>query len=100
MLLFLESSCEDPGKIKNGNRTFVGLHINSTVNYTCDEGYELRGKSTLLCLESGKWDLDKLPICKFILHLHGKLLHKFVLYSCKYEISCLITPFSNILMFH
>ncbi|GIY37390.1 c4b-binding protein [Caerostris darwini] len=58
-----KASCDDPGKIKNGERIFVGLSINSTVTYTCDEGYELRGKATLLCMENGKWDLDKLPIC-------------------------------------
>ncbi|XP_035210882.1 sushi, von Willebrand factor type A, EGF and pentraxin domain-containing protein 1-like isoform X2 [Stegodyphus dumicola] len=55
--------CDDPGEIKNGARTLFGLNVNSTIVYHCDEGYELRGKSTLLCLENGKWDLDKLPIC-------------------------------------
>lgn len=60
----LVNSCEDPGKIKNGDRSFESLNVNSTVSYICDEGYELRGKSTLLCMENGKWDLDKLPICK------------------------------------
>ncbi|XP_054715463.1 sushi, von Willebrand factor type A, EGF and pentraxin domain-containing protein 1-like [Uloborus diversus] len=60
-------SCEDPGKIKNGDRTFVTLNINSTLTYQCDEGYELKGKSILLCLENGKWDLDTLPYCKKIM---------------------------------
>ncbi|GFU37825.1 uncharacterized protein NPIL_646421 [Nephila pilipes] len=58
-----KASCDDPGKIKNGERIFVGLSINSTVTYTCEDGYELRGRGTLLCMENGKWDLDKLPIC-------------------------------------
>lgn len=58
-----KASCDDPGKIKNGERIFVGLNINSTVTYTCEDGYELRGRGTLLCMENGKWDLDKLPIC-------------------------------------
>ncbi|KFM57441.1 Sushi, von Willebrand factor type A, EGF and pentraxin domain-containing protein 1, partial [Stegodyphus mimosarum] len=53
--------CDDPGEIKNGARTLFGLNVNSTIVYHCDESYELRGKSTLLCLENGKWDLDKLP---------------------------------------
>ncbi|KAG8201383.1 hypothetical protein JTE90_016858 [Oedothorax gibbosus] len=56
-------SCDDPGTIKNGATVFTGLSINSTVTYTCEEGYELRGKGTLLCMANGKWDLEKLPIC-------------------------------------
>ncbi|GFX08660.1 uncharacterized protein TNCV_61871 [Trichonephila clavipes] len=60
-----KASCDDPGKIKNGERIFVGLSINSSVTYTCEDGYELRGRGTLFCMENGKWDLDKLPICEF-----------------------------------
>lgn len=70
------ASCDDPGKIKNGATIFSGLNINSTVTYTCEEGYELRGKGTLLCMENGKWDLDKLPICK-LNNFHIELLMHF-----------------------
>ncbi|CAL1267119.1 unnamed protein product [Larinioides sclopetarius] len=58
-----KADCDDPGEIKNGVRIIGGLTINSTITYACEKDYELRGKSTLLCKENGKWDLDKLPIC-------------------------------------
>lgn len=57
------SMCEDPGNIPHGKRITSGFSPGSNVTYTCEDGYDLRGKGTLICLGTGKWNLDKLPIC-------------------------------------
>ncbi|XP_077545932.1 P-selectin-like isoform X3 [Haemaphysalis longicornis] len=40
-----------------------GFRINASVVFSCDEGYTLRGPSTLVCRPSGAWDPPTTPTC-------------------------------------
>ncbi|KAH3724488.1 hypothetical protein DPMN_050305 [Dreissena polymorpha] len=48
--------CGAPPELTNGDRTFHNTTANSTVQYTCNPGYDLIGMSTISCLESGTWN--------------------------------------------
>ncbi|KAM7431863.1 CUB and sushi domain-containing protein 3 [Porites harrisoni] len=48
---------------KNGKRTGDEFGIGSSVSFTCNQGYELIGSSTLTCQADGQWS-GIVPICK------------------------------------
>ncbi|XP_032706955.1 complement component receptor 1-like protein, partial [Lontra canadensis] len=60
-------SCGTPPEPANGKMTVNGdARFGSTVNYACNEGYRLIGKTSIACIISGKtvtWDDDP-PICE------------------------------------
>ncbi|KAL7985352.1 hypothetical protein Chor_003922, partial [Crotalus horridus] len=60
-------SCGHPGEPKGGRLLVTGdFHFGSTVNYQCEEGYRLIGKSSRSCALFGKtvaWTGD-LPYCQ------------------------------------
>lgn len=39
--------------------------VRDRVEFICDQGYRLRGPSTLKCLEEGLWD-QEVPVCEEI----------------------------------
>lgn len=43
--------------------TVDGFRINASVVFSCDEGYTMRGPSTLVCRPSGAWDPPTTPTC-------------------------------------
>lgn len=57
--------CEDPGTPQFGYKVHDGGHFaGSSVSFSCDPGYSLRGSEELLCLsgERRTWDRP-LPTC-------------------------------------
>ena len=69
--LFVVISCGDPGIPANGTRTGSTFTFDSTVNYTCDNGFQLIGDIRRNCLSSGNWS-DDLPTCQSKLHHEWK----------------------------
>lgn len=43
--------------------TVDGFRINASVVFSCDEGYTMRGPSTLVCRPGGAWDPPTMPTC-------------------------------------
>ncbi|XP_041475754.1 uncharacterized protein LOC121424209 [Lytechinus variegatus] len=61
--------CNDPGDIMNGYRDSDWFQFGATVNFQCEEGYEIQGSENLTCIESGPgydWN-DASPICTRII---------------------------------
>ena len=48
---------------KNGKRTGNEFGIGSTVSFSCNQGYELIGNSSLTCQSDGQWS-GIVPICE------------------------------------
>ena len=58
-------TCDTQG-LTNGYISTSGDTIfNSTINISCDTGYELDGSSTLTCQENGTWN-DVFPTCEIV----------------------------------
>ncbi|XP_075038861.1 P-selectin-like isoform X2 [Mixophyes fleayi] len=62
----LATSCKalqspEHGEI-NCSDVFGDFQYESVCNFTCKEGYELKGSTSLLCLNSGEWS-ESLPTC-------------------------------------
>lgn len=55
--------CPYPDQPLHGNLNYENTQYNSTVNYTCDEGYILTGASSAVCLINGRWSAPE-PLCK------------------------------------
>ncbi|XP_038835135.1 beta-2-glycoprotein 1-like [Salvelinus namaycush] len=55
-------SCSFPEALNHGDMEFVDIVYQSTINYTCHEGYTLQGASTIECLYDGQWS-DPPPKC-------------------------------------
>ena len=56
-----EVTCPDLPPPNNGQVEFT-TNIGDTATYTCDEGYELSGEVTRLCLPDGVWNGSE-PTC-------------------------------------
>ena len=54
--------CSDPGTPSNGRRTLNGTTFRSSVTYTCNDDYRMKGESRRRCLSSGHWS-GSLPLC-------------------------------------
>ena len=78
--LFVVISCGDPGIPANGTRIGSTFTFDSTVNYTCDDGFKLIGDIRRNCLSSGNWSGD-LPTCQSKLHNDWKIYHINVLFQ-------------------
>ena len=55
-------NCGDPGIPDNGTRIGDNFYYNSTVTYSCNNGYNLTGTAALTCLSSGTWSA-LIPTC-------------------------------------
>ena len=78
--LFVVISCGDPGIPANGTRIGSTFTFDSTVNYTCDDGFKLIGDIRRNCLSSGNWSGD-LPTCQSKLHNEWEIFHINVLFQ-------------------
>ncbi|KFM75589.1 CUB and sushi domain-containing protein 1, partial [Stegodyphus mimosarum] len=58
-------SCGDPGFVSNAQRIGSLFTFPNSVQYECEDGYEIHGLSTRYCLASGSWS-GTLPTCKKI----------------------------------
>lgn len=47
--------CGDPGFIENGMVSFSSTSFNSTVEYTCNQGYRMVGASERICMNKNTW---------------------------------------------
>ena len=54
--------CDDPGTSLNGNRQVNATTFGSTVDYSCNDGYELVGRQQRTCRSTGRWS-GSLPVC-------------------------------------
>ena len=66
ILIYLVSNCGDPGIPGNGSTIAESFTFGSTINHTCNEGFELIGVSQRICLENSSWS-DSLPTCESML---------------------------------
>ncbi|XP_068178138.1 beta-2-glycoprotein 1-like [Antennarius striatus] len=62
-LLCISKRCPFPGPLYNGELYYEDTVYQSTINYTCHEGYILTGASTSECLANGTWNTP-VPVCK------------------------------------
>ncbi|XP_045065612.1 beta-2-glycoprotein 1-like isoform X2 [Coregonus clupeaformis] len=58
-------SCSFPEALDHGDMEFVDIVYQSTINYTCHEGYTLQGASTIECLDDGQWS-EPPPKCTVV----------------------------------
>ena len=47
--------CETLEAIDNGSVNVSGVAVGSTANYTCNEGYQLKGPPIRTCQSDGTW---------------------------------------------
>lgn len=62
MSSFVVVDCDDPGTPLNGNRQLNTTTFASTVEYSCNDGYELVGTQQRTCGATGQWS-GRVPIC-------------------------------------
>ncbi|XP_070175802.1 sushi domain-containing protein 2-like [Littorina saxatilis] len=59
--------CPYVQQIANGNRTLEGQAVGQKVSFACDEGYKvMNGSTTLVCLQSGKWNSTTPDCAEFL----------------------------------
>ena len=56
--VWLNTGCEAPPSVPHGDVTWSSSDVNSTANYSCHVGYELRGASQLVCHINSSWFSD------------------------------------------
>ncbi|XP_041789779.1 beta-2-glycoprotein 1-like [Chelmon rostratus] len=62
-LLCMPKRCPYPEPLSNGELYYEDTVYQSTINYTCHDGYTLTGPSTAECLANGTWSTS-VPECK------------------------------------
>ena len=55
--------CLNYTDFKNGRVSLSGVSVGDTATFTCNDGYELVGDSSLICLSDGTWDSSP-PVCQ------------------------------------
>lgn len=90
----LPKSCGDPGQIANGKRHGDSFIIASSIVYTCDDGFEMRGQARRYCQSDNQWS-GQAPQCEPITcnptdHLeNGKINYAYPLsYNSTVEYAC------------
>ncbi|XP_026682993.1 sushi, von Willebrand factor type A, EGF and pentraxin domain-containing protein 1-like [Diaphorina citri] len=56
-------SCGDPPTIAHGSHEGSCYTVGCKVNYTCEVGFQITGKSEHTCLVDGNWYPKELPVC-------------------------------------
>lgn len=56
-------SCEAPYPPENGYVIVINETAPPTVEYICNQGYDLEGVKTRICQDDGTWS-EKIPICQ------------------------------------
>ncbi|CAG7827922.1 unnamed protein product, partial [Allacma fusca] len=89
-------SCGIPQDILNGRREGFCHHYLCRVNYVCQPGFEIVGKSQHTCQQNGSWSPEELPTCAPVQcdppanPANGKAVYSttsfnsIVTYECKY----------------
>ncbi|XP_038056066.1 uncharacterized protein LOC119728062 [Patiria miniata] len=67
-------NCGYPGDVENGLLSGTVYLVNATVDVACDDGFSLKGSSSLTCLQDGQWSSD-LPICNDVEDVEKTGLH-------------------------
>ena len=67
LFCYIEIRCLNPGKIRYGSYvTQVGSDktwgVNETLEFKCDQYYEIAGKNPITCLSTGRWS-SAIPEC-------------------------------------
>ncbi|XP_059193305.1 beta-2-glycoprotein 1-like [Centropristis striata] len=62
-LMCIPKRCPPPDPLSNGELYYEDVVFQSTINYTCNEGYILTGNSMAVCLADGTWS-TRVPKCK------------------------------------
>ena len=61
--VFLILGCPSLSDIPNGPVTVSGFETSNTAVYTCNDGFELVGQSTRVCMSDSTWSGDA-PVCR------------------------------------
>ncbi len=62
--IFSVKDCGSVPSVAESTHNKTGTTVNQSVTYTCDTGYEIAsGNVTLICLDTGAWDIINTPIC-------------------------------------
>ena len=64
-----------PAEPANGQRNVSGKTFGSTVTYSCDAGYKLKGPSTVTCLATRQWNTSGEAV-----HCIGKSKYMYIAY--------------------
>ena len=79
-LAFPVTRCPYIEHITNGNRTLEGQAVGQKAYFICDQGFKTtNGSTTLVCLESGKWN-STAPDC-----VKGQFIIKISLFFITYQ---------------
>ncbi|XP_060618494.2 sushi, von Willebrand factor type A, EGF and pentraxin domain-containing protein 1 isoform X2 [Anolis sagrei] len=57
--------CKHPGDPEHGHSHGASSSVGSEISFSCDMGYQLKGVTTVTCLESGEWN-HLIPYCEAI----------------------------------
>ncbi|XP_043572153.1 sushi, von Willebrand factor type A, EGF and pentraxin domain-containing protein 1 isoform X1 [Chiloscyllium plagiosum] len=57
--------CNPPPSPINGQAHYNAISVGQTVNFYCDEGYNVEGASSAECMANGSWS-QPVPVCKEI----------------------------------
>ncbi|XP_052242137.1 sushi, von Willebrand factor type A, EGF and pentraxin domain-containing protein 1-like isoform X2 [Dreissena polymorpha] len=88
--------CGTPPMLTNGDRTFLNTTVNSTIEYTCNPGYDLIGIGNIHCIETGTWSLLKANCTMKDCHSPPVLKNGFVTVSTTtFNSSSIYTCFSS-----
>lgn len=60
--IFVAGTCKDPRPLENGRIIGDDYSYDSSINFVCDSGYDLRGLASLTC-QKGAWN-GAIPECK------------------------------------
>ncbi|GFR11206.1 sushi, von Willebrand factor type A, EGF and pentraxin domain-containing protein 1 [Trichonephila clavata] len=85
--------CSRPVPPAHGTVLFRALVVDSTVHFSCSEGYEMHGSPNSTCLANQTWDSDpptcKLISCPAVKNLkHGRVIGTNFTYGSKLEFKC------------
>ena len=61
--MFSVITCPEPEVPEDGYVVGYDFNVHSTIEYHCEAGYLLVGKSTLECTTQGEWSGDH-PVCE------------------------------------
>ncbi|KAK2521486.1 Svep1 [Columba livia] len=58
-------TCRNPGSPEHGHLYGNTYSVGSEVTFSCEEGFQLTGMTTLTCMESGEWS-HPIPYCEAV----------------------------------
>ena len=67
---FLEcfkTQCPPLDPLINGNIAGSGFSFNDMVTFSCNDGFSLKGPTSIKCLSTSRWSTAELPLCELII---------------------------------